>query len=40
MVLGPSFLDWKLRKKDYNPHFGLARVAQATEETGQQSEEK
>jgi hypothetical protein len=29
-VLGPSFLDKKLRKKDYSPSFGLVRVVQAT----------
>lgn len=39
-VLGPSFLDKKLRKKGYSPSFGLVRVAQVTEEAGQQSKEK
>jgi hypothetical protein len=33
-------LDLKLCKKDYSPNFGLARVAQDTEEAGQWSEEK
>jgi hypothetical protein len=34
-MLGPSFLDEKLHKKDYSPSFGLVRVAQAIEEAGQ-----
>jgi hypothetical protein len=39
-LLGNFFLDLKLHKKDYSPSVGLAQVAQATEEAGQQSEEK